>query len=775
MSLMSAQSGPASGPGHPGPADRSRPDHVDLILQRIDSLPTLSPVAARVLKLSGSNEADLRQIIQIVESDPALAARLISLCRRSDLGVTVSTVDRAVVMLGMDAVRAALLSIQVFELMGPVDEPGDAGVSAATTLDRRQLWLYSLAVGSAAELFAESLGGARSPKGAVKPGEAYLCGLLHDLGKVALDRVLPKAFARCVELADTQRVDFAVVARKVIGVDHYTVGKRLAERWNLPLAIQDAMWLHDHPAERLPTLEHTRTLELVIAAVALARSLHVGWSGAYRAGADLSETLRACGVPADDLDWYRREVHERVAHRAATLGLMDDADQSLLLTSINNANRELGRLHELAMRHARSARSAGRGLEEIRAFRRGALGGGSLVSTIEAVARSARSLLGGRSTALLWQHREGADIECLVFDESGVPMHGGVVPAQDGGIELSSVAGRNPAAVRPAAARVLGDVDWSSKVIVPIIPGNGSGAALVHRPENPDAIDWEALDALTGVWSMALAAAGQHDGARRLAEDLARANTDLQRATESMARARSLAHLSEVVAGAAHEMNNPLAVISGQAQLLLHQADSMREKASATAVVEAAHRLSELITDLHFFARPPAPSMRDAAVRDVIAGAITRAWQMARDRGGCDSSDSVIAPEVPESVGSVLMDPDQIGLAVTEVVLNAIQSEPKSIVAVRVHRDAEERRLVIAVEDDGVGMCEHTLAHAFDPFFSARPAGRRSGLGLARARRLVELHGGTIRMRSEAGVGTEVWITVPLDGVCTSTPERAAA
>ena len=752
-------------------ADGPRPDRIDLILQRIDGLPTLSPVAARVLRLSGSDQADLREIIHVVEGDPALSARLISLCRRSDMGVSVATVDRAVVMLGLDAVRAALLSLEVFELMGPGEEPED--VPAARAVDRRQLWLYALAVGSAAEVFAESL---RGGKGAPKPGEAYLCGLLHDLGKVAMDRILPKAFARCVELAEHQRVDFAVVSRKVIGVDHYTVGKRLAERWHLPLAIQDAMWLHDHPPERLPAVDHARTLELVIAGVALARSLHLGWSGAFRATPDLAETLRSCGIPADDLDWYRREVHERVSHRASTLGLMDDADQALVLASINNANRELGRMHEIAMRHARSAKSAGRALAEIQAFRMQTLGGGSLMSTIDAVARSARSLMGGRPVAMLWQHREGADIDALRFAGGSGPSLAGSVPASESGVELGAVRGRNTAGLRAVATRALGDVDWTSCVIVPIAPGNGPGAALVHEPANPDEVDWEALDALAGVWSMALLASAQHDGARRLSEDLARANTDLQRATEAMARVRSLAHLSEVAAGAAHEMNNPLTVISGQAQLLVGRVESARDKASAAAMVEAAHKLSGLIADLHFFATPPVPSARETPVAEVVSSAIARAMKMAAAMGdGADSSDSAIVPEIPASVGSVLMDPDQIGVAVTEVVLNAIQSDPKQSVAVRVHRDPVERRLVIAVEDDGVGMSEHTVAHAFDPFFSARPAGRRNGLGLARARRLVEMHGGTIRIRSEAGVGTEVWIALPTDGECVGSMDRAAA
>ena len=64
--------------------------------------------------------------------------------------------------------------------------------------------------------------------------------------------------------------------------------------------------------------------------------------------------------------------------------------------------------------------------------------------------------------------------------------------------------------------------------------------------------------------------------------------------------------------------------------------------------------------------------------------------------------------------------------------------------------------------DDGVGMNEETLAHAFDPFYSSRPAGRRTGLGLARARRLVELNGGVIEIDSTPGEGTTARIVLPV-------------
>ena len=87
-----------------------------------------------------------------------------------------------------------------------------------------------MAVACASELLASAL-----PKSAgVDRSEAFVCGLLHDLGKVALDAVLPKSFGRVVEAAEMLRGNIADLERTVIGLDHMVVGKRLAERWNLP-------------------------------------------------------------------------------------------------------------------------------------------------------------------------------------------------------------------------------------------------------------------------------------------------------------------------------------------------------------------------------------------------------------------------------------------------------------------------------------------------------------------------------------------------------------
>src|SRR5579864_3410779 len=201
---------------------------VELILQQLEDLPTLPAVAVRLLEVTRDERTSIQQVVSLIGSDPSLAARILQLVHRADLGVhgEVKSIERAVVLLGFEAVRSAALAVSVFQTFGGLSE------RRAGYFNRDDFWRHCVATACCAESLAIAAGGAggRRPVGAIDPSDAFLCGLLHDLGKIALETILPKSFSRVVEATDLLRGNIADVERNIIGLDHMVVGKRLAER-----------------------------------------------------------------------------------------------------------------------------------------------------------------------------------------------------------------------------------------------------------------------------------------------------------------------------------------------------------------------------------------------------------------------------------------------------------------------------------------------------------------------------------------------------------------
>ena len=209
-----------------------------------------------------------------------------------------------------------------------------------------------------------------------------------------------------------------------------------------------------------------------------------------------------------------------------------------------------------------------------------------------------------------------------------------------------------------------------------------------------------------------------------------------------------------MTAGAAHELNNPLTVIRGRSQLMAERLENEREKADAGAVASAAEHLSELITSLHLLASPPTPAVENHPIK----GVVDRAKALAAERIPAALR---VAVEVDEGV-VVRVDRELVGVALAELLVNAAEAKSGAKVTVRAQRDPLDGRIHLVMTDDGPGMSAKALRHAFDPFFSEKAAGRQTGLGLSRARRLIELHGGEIRLDNlSEGTGVKVTILLP--------------
>ncbi|GEM_PF-1951202 len=245
-----------------------------------------------------------------------------------------------------------------------------------------------------------------------------------------------------------------------------------------------------------------------------------------------------------------------------------------------------------------------------------------------------------------------------------------------------------------------------------------------------------------------------------IAEELPRLFSRLKRLAELEAEFTSrlenakLAALAEFAAGAAHEINNPLAIISGRAQLLLageKDPERRRELAQIQTQVQRAH---EMIADIRLFARPPLPQMQCVDLARLIREVITELDPEASRR---EISLKFHDMSVPIELTA---DPVQLRIAITAICKNAIEAIGE-VGQVQLSLRSTEGWVEVVVADNGPGLKFEERSHAFDLFFSGRQAGRGLGFGLPKCWRIVKLHGGEVSVDSIVGQGAVVTLRFP--------------
>ncbi|TMQ34651.1 MAG: HDOD domain-containing protein [Planctomycetota bacterium] len=233
--------------------------------------------------------------------------------------------------------------------------------------------------------------------------------------------------------------------------------------------------------------------------------------------------------------------------------------------------------------------------------------------------------------------------------------------------------------------------------------------------------------------------------------------------------------LAEFAAGAAHEINNPLAVISGQAQYLLgHEGDAGRQKSLQTIIAQA-QRIHQVLSEVMQYARPPRPQRQMVDVRSLLREVTLALSDLAVER-----QVQLISPEADHPI-QLSADPRQISTALECLLRNAIEAAPAGgWASLRLEMPAPER-LDLIVEDSGTGPAPAQIQHMFDPFYSGRQAGRGRGLGLPTAWRLAREHGGEVRFDNLSGGPTRFVLSLPrsadnhaagMNGLTLVTPER---
>jgi C4-dicarboxylate-specific signal transduction histidine kinase len=244
---------------------------------------------------------------------------------------------------------------------------------------------------------------------------------------------------------------------------------------------------------------------------------------------------------------------------------------------------------------------------------------------------------------------------------------------------------------------------------------------------------------------------------------LAEREAALARTRASLRETERLAALGTVAAGIAHEINNPLAIVTSGVEFALeelraHGGAPPDALESLMEAKEGAQRVSAIVRDMKSLSRhgasdPPAAvdlhRVADAAI-NLSRGAVRARATVVRDYG-----------EVPTVYGSET----RLGQVLINLLVNAAQAMVREDPAgnhihVRISTDATGHA-VLAVEDNGAGIPPEVLGRIFDPFFTTKPQGEGTGLGLSISRTLVEDMGGALTVESRLGAGTVVSVVLP--------------
>ena len=205
-------------------------------MKEIKSFPHFVVETLRKLNDPTSNVSD---VAMSLSRDEGLVLRTLKLANSAAYGMSrnISDVSEAIALLGYKNISNIVLAATVYTVM-------DKGLNGYA-LDRGELWRHSLTTAYAARYIAQT-----TKK--IPPEEAYVGGLLHDVGKVVLNDYVQFGYALIVKEVEEEHVPFAEAEMKIIGFDHSTVGSLLVERWNLPKGYYHSTLLHHRPNDLEP-------------------------------------------------------------------------------------------------------------------------------------------------------------------------------------------------------------------------------------------------------------------------------------------------------------------------------------------------------------------------------------------------------------------------------------------------------------------------------------------------------------------------------------------
>ena len=238
--------------------DSNRERHLKKIQATIARMPSLSTTVVKVLETCNEPRASANDLKRVISLDPVLTGRVLKLINSAyfSLGKPITSLTRAIIMLGVNTVKNLALSFAILKNM-----KGSGSFHAFTT---HEFWMHCLGVG----VVAKSLAAA---KGLIptEQEEYFVAGLLHDLGKLPLNKQFSEEYFQVCQSASRQTEPFYLSEDRRLGIDHCKVGAMIAEKWRLGDSLVETMSNHHRPEDC------TETSQELVSTVSLANQIAI--------------------------------------------------------------------------------------------------------------------------------------------------------------------------------------------------------------------------------------------------------------------------------------------------------------------------------------------------------------------------------------------------------------------------------------------------------------------------------------------------------------------
>jgi HD-like signal output (HDOD) protein/signal transduction histidine kinase len=682
----------------------------------IARLPAMPQILIKLIEHLQADDLGMQELAALVSTDAGMTTKILSVANSSAYHRSGRSIglEQSMVALGTDMIKMLVISESVFQTFNNFPHSGST--------DLRSFWKQSLTAAVIARDLAKHMAYPQVE-------EAYLAGLLHNVGRLALLATASQEYAFNFTARDDE--DLCAVEQRTLQITHTEAGAWLIERWHLDSFLADSVLYHHEPSSRL---EASHPLIRIVRLAHLMATHDVQ-------DEVIAQSMSLCGLEQDQLETIAANAARQVAKSAAVLGIdlagaddiptppaaapaMLDPVQQRLSEEVRN----LVLVSEVGQTFARQQGESG---------------------LLESMTRSARILFDFDNTVILLENPTGHALigapagEQQRIAEFSVPLNKGGALAEAALERRLSFIERDGPALGLAEQQLLRILGTDSMVCLPLVAGSRCLGVLVGG---------------VAAWQMASCQKRE----KFMQSFGVQAANALETALSERGHAgRQLAHVADQYREASlrvvHEVNNPLSIIKNYLSVLDTKLARHEPVVGEMSILnEEIDRVGQLIGELADLPQPHGPRSTDCAR---VADDVVRLFRAT----AFVPSSVQLSSSVPDNSALVEADPDVLKQILVNLVKNAVEALPdggKIEIACRGHVNRDQRMYVeLVVSDTGPGLAPDVMANLFSKVRSTKD-GQHHGLGLSIVHGLVKKMDGLISCRSSRS-GTSFEILLP--------------